>query len=172
MKRIVRGWDWYNPWIKKPCIVIALHNTLFFHRGLFKGRSHLKFSCIYLSVLNNLISKSFVPEVHQPGFANTFTGYIVAAILGKVIFSITLSCFNNKLPGWRVKNESSIFKISSIFICQRYAIDGLFYEFDICFVVFTETFLVLYFFRPLLQQQSRLFSSREFLLFLNNPKMI
>ena len=65
-----------------------------------------------------------------------------------------------------------ILKISSIFICQRYAINGLFQEFDICFVVFTETFLVLYFFRPLLQQQSRLFSSREFLLFLNNPKMI
>ena len=39
-----------------------------------------------------------------------------------------------------------ILKISSIFICQRYAIDGLFEEFDICFVVFTETFLVLYFF--------------------------
>ena len=59
-----------------------------------------------------------------------------------------------------------ILKISSIFICQRYAIDGLFQEFDICFVVFTETFLVLYFFfRPLLQQQSRLFSSREFVFF-------
>ena len=39
-----------------------------------------------------------------------------------------------------------ILKISSIFICQRYAINGLFEEFDICFVVFTETFLVLYFF--------------------------
>ena len=65
-----------------------------------------------------------------------------------------------------------ILKISSIFICQRYAIDGLFQEFDICFVVFTETFLVLYFFRPLLQGQSRLFPSREFLFFLDNPKMI
>ena len=66
-----------------------------------------------------------------------------------------------------------ILKISSIFICQRYAINGLFEEFDICFVVFTETFLVLYFFfRPLLQQQSRLFSSRGFLFFLDNPKII
>ena len=60
-----------------------------------------------LSLLNNLISKSFVQEVLQPGFAKTFTGYIVAAILGKVIFSITLSCYNNKMPGWRVKMKDA-----------------------------------------------------------------
>ena len=47
-----------NTNLKKPCIVIALHNTLFFHRGLFKGRSHLRSPCIYLAVLNNLICKS------------------------------------------------------------------------------------------------------------------
>ena len=194
-----------NTNLKKPCIVIALHNTLFFHRGLFKGRSHPKSPCIYLSVLNNLISKSgfqniairrelrmqwrsvyrkeinltgtfglfgalkcttkwdikpifssprlhlirpkslddyfskkqyqgdawktkcaFVSEIYQPGFADTLTGYIVAITLGKVIFLITLSCYNNKLSGWRIKNESGIFKISSILICQRYAINGLF----------------------------------------------
>ena len=33
--------------------------------------------------------------VHQPGFADTFTGYIVATTFGKVIFPITLSCYNN-----------------------------------------------------------------------------
>ena len=44
--------------------------------------------------------------------------------------------------------------------------DGLFQEFDTCFVVFTQTFLVLYFFfRPLLQEQSRLYSSRESIFF-------
>ena len=48
-----------------------------------------------------------------------------------------------------------ILKISSIFICQRYAIDGLFEEFDICFVVFTETFLVLYFFFDLFSNSNR-----------------
>ena len=69
---------------------------------------------------------AFVPEVHQRGFADTFTGYIVAAILGKVIFPITLSCYKNKVPAWRVKMKAIIIlKISSIFICQRYAIDGL-----------------------------------------------
>ena len=56
----------------------------------------------------------------------TLTGYIVAITLGKVIFLITLSCYNNKLSGWRIKNESGIFKISSILICQKYAINGLF----------------------------------------------
>ena len=91
----------------------------------------------------------------------------------KIIFPITLSCYKNKVPAWRVKMKAIIIlKISPIFICQRYAIDGLFEEFDICFVVFTETFLVLFFFRPLLQQQSRLFSSRGFLFFLDNPKII
>ena len=44
--------------LKKPRIVIALHNTLFFYRGLFKGRSHPKSPCVYLLVLNNLIYKS------------------------------------------------------------------------------------------------------------------
>ena len=61
MEPIVRGVGLaqsLNANLKKPCIVIALHNTLFFHRGLFKGRSHPKSPCIYLSVLNNLISKS------------------------------------------------------------------------------------------------------------------
>ena len=82
------------------------------------------------------------------------------------------ACYNNKVPGWRVENESGLFKISSILICQRYAIDSLFQKFDTCFVVFTETFLVLYFFRLLLLEHSRLFSSREFLFFLDNPKMI
>ena len=49
MEPIVRGVGLaqsLNANLKKPCIVIALHNTLFFHRG------------IHLSVLNNLISKS------------------------------------------------------------------------------------------------------------------
>ena len=82
------------------------------------------------------------------------------------------ACYNNEVPGWRVKNESGISKISSILICQRYVIDSLFQKFDTCFVVFTETFLVLYFFRLLLLEHSRLFSSREFLFFLDNPKMI
>ena len=181
MEPIVRGVGLaqsLNANLKKPCIVIALHNTLFFHRGLFKGRSHLRSPCIYLAVLNNLICKSgfqniaignyegsdvlciaekltkrgplvrvfgalkcttkwdikpifnsprlhlirpkslddyfskkqyqgdarktkcaFVSEIYRPGFADTLTGYIVAITLGKVIFPITLSCYNNKLSG-------------------------------------------------------------------------
>ena len=71
---------------------------------------------------------AFVSEIYRPGFADTLTGYIVAITLGKVIFLITLSCYNNKLSGWRIKNESGIFKISSILICQRYAINGLFFR--------------------------------------------
>ena len=47
-----------HAYLKKPCIVIALHNTFFFHRGLFKGRSHPKSPCIYLLLFNNLIYKS------------------------------------------------------------------------------------------------------------------
>ena len=47
-----------NANLKKPCIVRTLHNTLFFRRGLFKGRSHPKSPCIYLSLFNNLVYKS------------------------------------------------------------------------------------------------------------------
>ena len=181
MEPIVRGVGLaqsLNANLKKPCIVIALHNTLFFHRGLFKGRSHPKSPCIYLLLFNNLVYKSgfqniaignyegndvlciakkltkpvplasvfgalkcttkwdikpifssprlhlirpkslddyfskkqyqgdawktkcaFVSEIYQAGFADTLTGYIVAITLGKVIFPITLSCYNNKLSG-------------------------------------------------------------------------
>ena len=51
---------------KKPCIVIALHNTLFFHRGLLKGRSHPNSPRIFLSVLNNLM--------YESGFQNIAIG--------------------------------------------------------------------------------------------------
>ena len=38
---------------------------------------------------------TFVPGVHQRRFADTFTGYIVAAILGKVIFPSQISFQNS-----------------------------------------------------------------------------
>ena len=55
-----------HPNLKKPLIVIALHNTLFFYRGLFKGRSHPKSPCIYLLLFNNLI--------YESGFQNIAIG--------------------------------------------------------------------------------------------------
>ena len=105
---------------------------------------------------------AFVPEVHQRGFADTYTGYIVASIL-----PITLSCNKNKVPAWRVKNESDNYFKNQLHlhlpeVCNRWPLLGIWYLFrrvhwDVpCFV---------FFFRPLLQQQSRLFSSREFVFF-------
>ena len=65
-----------------------------------------------------------------------------------------------------------ILKISSIFICQRYAIDGLFQEFDICFVVFTETFLVLYFFSTSSPTAIAVIFFTGIRIFLDNPKIV
>ena len=52
-----------HAYLKKPCIVIALHNTFFFHRGLLKGRSHPKYPCIDLLQFNNLVYKSGLQNI-------------------------------------------------------------------------------------------------------------
>ena len=238
-----------NANLKKPCIVRTLHNTLFFHRGLFKGRSHPKSPCIYLLLFNNLVYKSgfqniaignyegndvlciakkltkpvplasvfgalkcttkgeikpiflspklhlsrakslddyfskkqqqahtrktkyaFVPEVHQRRFADTFTGYIVAAILGKVIFPITLSCYNNKLPGWRLKMKATFSKSAPPSFSRGMQLMAS--SRNLILVSSCSLRRSLFCFQPLLQEQSRLFSLREFLFFLDNPKII
>ena len=111
---------------------------------------------------------AFVPEVHQRGFVDTYTGYIVASIL-----PITLSCNKNKVPAWRVKNESDNYFKNQLHlhlpeVCNRWPLRNLIFV-SSCSL---RRSLFCIFFRPLLQQQSRLFSSRGFLFFLDNPKII
>ena len=108
---------------------------------------------------------AFVPEVHQPGFADTFTGYIVATTLGKVIFPITLSCYNNKVPSWRVKKESGIFKISSSFARGMQLMASFRNLILVSLCSLRRSLFCIFFVRPLLQEQSRLFPSREFFFF-------
>ena len=89
---------------------------------------------------------AFVPEVHQRGFADTYTGYIVASIL-----PITLSCNKNKVPAWRVKNESDNYFKNQLHlhlpeVCNRWPLLGIWYLFrrvhwDVpCFVFFFDLF--------------------------------
>ena len=58
-----------------------------------------------------------VPPIVLPRLAVTSTGYFVVIVLGKIVFPITFSRYDDQLGAWRGKYESFIFKIGSIIQC-------------------------------------------------------
>ena len=58
-----------------------------------------------------------VPHIVLPRLAVTSTGYFVVIVLGKIVFPIAFSRYDDQLGAWRGKYESFIFKIGSIIQC-------------------------------------------------------